>query len=451
MKKVLCLICVLVFGITCFTGCGKIKPVVEEPIREYDLIVKPVGTIDVSDLSKIDIEGVSVEGNTIKIVGGADVITMYNLTGGNTDVKLVIDTTNSGIDLFVEDSLELTNKGTVIEVIGENGFQLYSKGSVTLIDTFEYVSEDERQNIINSTGKVRLAGEGAIILNSQYGNGIYASEDIEIDGSSQLTLDITSVGDCISSAKVVNVNPKSLKLFSEVGKGITAEGNLTVDNGTIVIQAGDEGIESKGILSINGGVLDITSDDDALNAGTPDALKEEREALNPGHPEMPEGEMPPQWNGENSPPMPEKKPEFNGGKARIGGGGHRKMPELPEGVTPGMAPEKILGIGRSSHNWYIQILLQVGIIGYLFTINIINIIWKYLNKMKNNFTSLSTSGFIIGMLVWQCFEVAITQNNIPVGILAWFVMGIGINHNLSKLNRKENYSEEIKNKIEEKV
>ena len=342
MKKVLCLICVLVFGITCFTGCGKIKPVVEEPIREYDLIVKPVGTIDVSDLSKIDIEGVSVEGNTIKIVGGADIITMYNLTGGNTDVKLVIDTTNSGIDLFVEDSLELTNKGTVIEVIGENGFQLYSKGSVTLIDTFEYVSEDERQNIINSTAKVCLDGEGTIILNSQYGNGIYASEDIEIDGSSKLTLDITSVGDCISSAKVVNVNPKSLKLFSEVGKGITAEGNLTVDNGTIVIQAGDEGLESKGILAINGGVLDITANDDALNAGTPDALKEEREALNPGHPEMPEGEMPPQWNGENPPPMPEKKPEFNGGKARIGGGGHRKMPELPEGVIPGMAPEKVL-------------------------------------------------------------------------------------------------------------
>ena len=101
-----------------------------------------------------------------------------------------------------------------------------------------------------------------------------------------------------------------------------------------------------------------------------------------------------------------------------------------------MAPEKIIGVGRSSHNWYIQILLQVGIVGYLLTINIIRIVWNSLRQMKNNFNSLSAAGFIIGTLLWQCFEVAITQNNIPIGILVWFVMGMGINSSLSKLNRR---------------
>ena len=99
-----------------------------------------------------------------------------------------------------------------------------------------------------------------------------------------------------------------------------------------------------------------------------------------------------------------------------------------------MAPEKILGIGRSSHNWYIQTLLQVGIIGYLLTINIIRIVWNALQKFKDNFTSLSVAGFIIGMLLWQCFEVVLTQNNIQVGLLVWFVMGIGVNNSLAKLN-----------------
>lgn len=101
-----------------------------------------------------------------------------------------------------------------------------------------------------------------------------------------------------------------------------------------------------------------------------------------------------------------------------------------------MAPEKLVGMGRSSHNWYIQILLQVGIVGYLLTINIIRIVWNGLRQMKNNFNSLSVAGFIIGMLLWQCFEVAITQNNIPIGILVWFVMGMGINSSLSWLNKK---------------
>ena len=345
MKKILCLICVLSLCMSFLVGCGNGTPVVDETPKEVDSVVKSKGAIDVSDLSKIDLEGVSVEGNTIKIVGGSDAITEYDLTGSNTDVKLVVDTTNSVINLFVEDSLKMSNKGTVIEVIGtpdKMGCQFYTKGNVTLIDTSEYASEDERQNIINCATDLNIGGEGSIILNSKYGNGIYAAGDIDIDGVNKLTLDVTSVGDCIATGKTISVNPKSMNLVSEEGKCITAEGDLTVDGGTIVIQAGDEGLESKGILAINGGVLDITANDDALNAGTPDALKEEREALNPGHPEMPEGEMPPQWNGENPPPMPEKKPEFNGGKARIGGGGHRKMPELPEGVTPGMAPEKIL-------------------------------------------------------------------------------------------------------------
>ena len=346
MKKILSLICVLSLCMSFLVGCGNGTPVVDETPKEVDSVVKSKGVIDVSDLSKINLEGVSVEGNTIKIVGGSDAITEYDLTGSNTDVKLVVDTTNSVINLFVEDSLKMSNKGTVIEVIGTSdkmGCQFYTKGNVTLIDTSEYASEDERQNIINCATDLNIGGEGSIILNSKNGKGIYAAGDIDIDGVNKLTLDVTSVGDCIATGKTISVNPKSMNLVSEEGKGITAEGDLTVDGGTIVIQAGDEGLESKGILAINGGVLDITANDDALNAGTPDALKEEREKLNPEPPEMPEGEMPPQWNGENPPPMPEDKPEFNGGKSNgKGSGGFRKMPELPEGLTPGMAPHREL-------------------------------------------------------------------------------------------------------------
>lgn len=96
-------------------------------------------------------------------------------------------------------------------------------------------------------------------------------------------------------------------------------------------------------------------------------------------------------------------------------------------------PEKLLGVSLSSHNWYVQILLQMGIIGYIFMINILRAIWKTLNSLKDSFISLSTCAFFIGVLFWQCFEVAITQNNIPVGILIWFILGMGINNNLIKL------------------
>lgn len=53
-------------------------------------------------------------------------------------------------------------------------------------------------------------------------------------------------------------------------KGIRAEGNITVNGGTITVSAtggeGAEGIESKAIMTIKGGYIDVTSYDDALNS-----------------------------------------------------------------------------------------------------------------------------------------------------------------------------------------
>lgn len=55
-------------------------------------------------------------------------------------------------------------------------------------------------------------------------------------------------------------------------KGIRAEGELTINGGTITVNAtggeGAEGIESKSVMRIQGGYIEITSYDDAINAAS---------------------------------------------------------------------------------------------------------------------------------------------------------------------------------------
>lgn len=103
-----------------------------------------------------------------------------------------------------------------------------------------------------------------------------------------------------------------------------------------------------------------------------------------------------------------------------------------------MQPEKLMGISVSSHNWYLQMLLQIGVIGYAIMINILRMVWNTLYNLKNNKISLNCSAFMIGVLLWQCFEVSITQNNVYIGIMVWFVLGIGINNSLINISKSIN-------------
>lgn len=103
------------------------------------------------------------------------------------------------------------------------------------------------------------------------------------------------------------------------------------------------------------------------------------------------------------------------------------------GYGLGVTPETLLGITYSSHNWYLQILLQMGLIGFLLLVNVLRNIWNTLSKLGSKI-SANASAFIVGVLIWQCFEVSLTQNNYSIGILTWLVMGMGLNQHFQPQN-----------------
>lgn len=79
----------------------------------------------------------------------------------------------------------------------------------------------------------------------------------------------------------------------------------------------------------------------------------------------------------------------------------------------------------SSHNLYLQVLLQSGIIGLLLLLSTLFSILIALTKNKNRISYVSV-GLLLGMLVHESFEVSLTQNNLATGLIIWALLAIGV-------------------------
>lgn len=105
-----------------------------------------------------------------------------------------------------------------------------------------------------------------------------------------------------------------------------------------------------------------------------------------------------------------------------------------------MTPSMIYETGYSSHNLYLQTMLQSGIIGLAL---FLGLLWAMLRKMANN-TEIGIIGscVLIAMLLHDCFEVSLTQNNLDYSLLLWGFWGIVLSlerrhnpHELTDSNR----------------
>lgn len=98
------------------------------------------------------------------------------------------------------------------------------------------------------------------------------------------------------------------------------------------------------------------------------------------------------------------------------------------GYGAGMTPEKLFAFDLSLHNLYLQMLIQAGIVGIATLFFVLVMIFKELKKSLDNIITRNTFAFFIGILVHECFEVSLTQNNLTTGLFYWLILGIGLNY-----------------------
>lgn len=140
----------------------------------------------------------------------------------------------------------------------------------TLTDHAYNNSDDYADNLAAESAVIKckansniwLLGNGTLNLMGNAKNGIKANGKLTIAGN--LNLNITAADNGISGEDTVTIHSGFLNLTAEGGDGIkcgaddTPTGDITINGGTVIIDAYGDGIQATANLTVNGGVLDIT-------------------------------------------------------------------------------------------------------------------------------------------------------------------------------------------------
>ncbi len=195
--------------------------------------------------------GASVSGSTVTISSAGS----YNISGRLSDGQIVVDTDSDELVELVLNGVNIHNSSSspINIITAEDVNIVLSAGTQNyLSDESSYVftdGEDEPDATLFSKEDLTILGEGALIVDANYNNGIKSKDKLVIEAGN---ITVNSVDDAI------------------IGKDF-----IRVEGGDITVDAGGDGLKStededaeKGYVSIEGGQLDIVSGADGIQAET---------------------------------------------------------------------------------------------------------------------------------------------------------------------------------------
>src|SRR5690625_1304347 len=96
------------------------------------------------------------------------------------------------------------------------------------------------------------------------------------------------------------------------------------------------------------------------------------------------------------------------------------------GHGAGIRAFEIAATEKTAHNMYLQLLLEVGVLGFILFVLLLISIWYVLNNRLHYFVTKWSACFMLGILVYNSFELTLFQNNYSIASFQWLIMTIGI-------------------------
>ena len=100
------------------------------------------------------------------------------------------------------------------------------------------------------------------------------------------------------------------------------------------------------------------------------------------------------------------------------------------GLGTGLLNRDVMYYQGSSHNQYIQLYLQNGIVGLMLLFALFYTLWKTLSKHMEDNTVRFCLACFLGIIIFNCFETTLLQNKLVSGIIQWHLISIGVSRSL---------------------
>lgn len=190
--------------------------------------------------------GVSVSGKTVTITAPGT----YRLEGQLTDGQIVVNDTAKAENIILQlNGVTVTNKAAAPIYVQNAEKVIFTtlKGSVNTITDNRTALDSDNAACIYADDDITFNGEGKLIVNGHYNNGIRTKNDLKITAG---TLEVTAAKN-----------------------GIRGNGSVEIKGGTVRITCDKDGIKSsettdvnKGFILVSGGNITVTAGDDAMQA-----------------------------------------------------------------------------------------------------------------------------------------------------------------------------------------
>lgn len=177
-------------------------------------------------------------------------------------------------------TLNVSVTGTATKGLKADGDVVVTGGEITVTTSGGGKWDDtdaktKASTCISADGKVQIDG-GTLSLSSSGsgGKGISSDGELIINGG-EITVSTTGgMYAYVNGTEYTNYTGNTDRLTSDQKsspKGMKADGNVTINGGTINVSTvgnGGEGIESKAVLTVNDGTIVVNSNDDAINSSS---------------------------------------------------------------------------------------------------------------------------------------------------------------------------------------